>query len=163
MKYLPASPATVKGHMVRVRQGLKSTKSNRQDILDARNDVDDMAPPEHCCTAIENDMYCFVITRGEDNNTIYSNLTGQFTVESFSGMNYILVVYVYKLNASLMVPIKSRKDEDMVADFTLIYQELQTYGHKPALQILDNEYSRAVKIYIRSNHTEIQLVEPHNH
>ena len=33
MKYLPASPATAKGHMVRVRKGLKSTKSNRQDIL----------------------------------------------------------------------------------------------------------------------------------
>ena len=32
--------------MVRVRQGLNSTKSNKQELIDARNDVDDMAPPE---------------------------------------------------------------------------------------------------------------------
>ena len=78
-------------------------------------------------------------------------------------MNYILVVYVYKLNAPLMVAIKSRKDEKMVAAFTSVYQELNTYGHKPALHVLDNECSRAVQSYIRSNKTEIQLVEPHNH
>ena len=78
-------------------------------------------------------------------------------------MNYILVVYVYKLNAPLMVAIKSRKDEDMVAAFTSMYQELKLHGHKPALHVLDNECSRAVKTYIQSNHTEIQLVEPHNH
>ena len=162
MKKLPASPATAKGHMVRVRQGLQSTKSNRQDILDARDDVHDMAPPEHCCTAIENEMFGFVVTRDDDNNTIYSDLCGRFPVESYTGMNYILVVYVYKLNAPLMVPIKSRKDEDMVAAFTSVYQELELYGHKPALHVLDNECSRAVKTFIRSNRTDIQLVEPHN-
>ena len=149
-KYLPASRATAKGHMVRVRQGLQSTKSNRQDILDARADVDDMAPPEHCCAAIENEMFCFVITRDEHNNTIYSNLTGRFPIESYTGMNYILVVYVYKLNAPLMVAIKSRKDEDMVAAFTSVYQELKTYGHKPALHVLNNECSKAVKQYVTS-------------
>ena len=51
----------------------------------------------------------------------------------------------------------------MVAAFTSVYQELKTYGHKPALHVLDNECSRAVQSYIRSNKTEIQLVEPHNH
>ena len=80
--------------MVRVRQGLQSTKSNCQDILDARDDVDDMAPPEHCCTAIENEMFCYVITRNKDGNTICSDLTGRFAVDSYTGMNYILVVYV---------------------------------------------------------------------
>ena len=61
--------------MVRVRQGLQSTKNNRQDILDARADVNDMAPPEHCCMAIENKMFCFIITRDEHGNIIYSDLT----------------------------------------------------------------------------------------
>ena len=62
-----------------------------------------------------------------------------------------------------MRAIKSRKDEDMVAAFKSIYEELKTYGHKPSLLILDNECSRAVTTYIQSNQTEIQLVEPHNH
>ena len=62
-------------------------------------------------------MFCFVITRDDGRNTISSNLTGQFPVESYTGMNYILVVYVYKLNAPLMVAIKSRRDANMVAAF----------------------------------------------
>ena len=61
-KYLPASAATAKGRMVRVSKGLDSTKRDRQDILDARAEVDDMAPPEHCCAAYENEMFCYVIT-----------------------------------------------------------------------------------------------------
>ena len=93
MKYLPASTATDEGHMVRVRHGLQSTRSNRQDVLDARDDVDDMVPPEHCCAAIENEMFCFVIARDEHDNTIYSDLTGRFPVEPYTGMNYTLVVY----------------------------------------------------------------------
>ena len=98
--------------MVRVRKGLNSTKSDRQDVLDARAEVDDMAPPEHCCAAYENEMFCYVITRDEGGNTIYSDLTGRFPVESYTGMNYILVVYVYKLNAPLMRAIKSLQDAD---------------------------------------------------
>ena len=62
-----------------------------------------------------------------------------------------------------MRAIKSRKDEDMVEAFKSVYDELKTYRHKPALHILDNECSRAVKSYIQSTKTEIQLVEPHNH
>ena len=80
-KYLPPSRATAKGHMVRVRKGVQSTKSNRQEVLDARADVDDMVPPEHVCTAIENEMFCYVVTRDEHGNTIYSDLTGRFPVE----------------------------------------------------------------------------------
>ena len=40
-KHLPPSSATDKGHMVRTRQGARSTRSNQKDILDARQSVDD--------------------------------------------------------------------------------------------------------------------------
>ena len=101
--------------------------------------------------------------RARTGSTIYSNLMGRFPVESYTGMNYILVVYVYKLNAPLMRAIKSRQDADIVAAFQSVCEELIAYGHKPALHVLDNKCSRAVKTYIRSNKTDIQLVEPHNH
>ena len=84
-------------------------------------------------------------------------------MESYSGMNYLLVVYVYHLNAPMIRAIKSRKDEDMVSAFRSIYHELKTLGHKPSLHVLDNECSRAVKSFIADNKTGIQLVEPHNH
>lgn len=162
-RHLPPSKATAKGHRVRVRKGLNSTKSNRQDVINARAEVDDMVPQEQACTVFDNKMFCFVVTRDDDNKTIYSDLTGRFPVESYTGMNYLLVVYVYHLNAPMIRIIKSRKDDDMVEAFRLIYNELKSLGHKPPLHVLDNECSRVVKSFIVSNKTGIQLVEPHNH
>ena len=133
MKHLPPSKATAKGHMVRVRKGLNSTRSNKKNIQDARDEVDDMDPQEQEYSAFDNEMFCFVVTRNEQNKTIYSDLTGRFPVESYSGMNYLLVVYVYHLNAPMIRAIKSRKDEDMVNAFRSIYQELKTLGHRPSL------------------------------
>ena len=43
-KHLPQATATYKGHMVRKRINQNSTRSDRQAILDARLQVDDMSP-----------------------------------------------------------------------------------------------------------------------
>ena len=42
-KHLQPSTATAKGHMVRVRKNIRSTHSNRPEIPEARQDVDNMA------------------------------------------------------------------------------------------------------------------------
>ena len=45
-KHLPEScPATEKGHMVQRRAGAQSPRNNRQEIIDACKEVDDMNPP----------------------------------------------------------------------------------------------------------------------
>ena len=62
-----------------------------------------------------------------------------------------------------MVAITSRKDEDMIAAFQSIYKELKMYDYKPALQVLDNKCSHAIKAYIQSNNTVARLVQLHNH
>ena len=149
--------------MVRVKKWINSTKINKQDVIDARTEVDDMDPQDEACSVFDNETFCFVVTRDEENKTIYSDLTVRFPVESYTRMNYILVVHIYHLNAPMMRAIKSRKDEDMVEAFQSIYRELKTLGHKPALHVLDNECSRAVKTFITDSGTGIQLVEPHNH
>ena len=59
-------------------------------------------------------------------------------------MNYFSVAYVYKCKYIIIRAMKSRKDEDMVATFNIIYDELKARGHKPALHVLDNECSKAV-------------------
>ena len=59
--------------------------------------------------------------------------------------------------------MKSRKDEDMIASFQGVYDDIEARGHKPALHVLDNECSKAVQNYIISEDTGIQLVETHNH
>ena len=44
-----------------------------------------------------------------------------------------------------------------------IYHYLKTRNLKPKQHILDNEYSKAVRTFIRGSDTNIQLVELHNH
>jgi hypothetical protein len=81
-KHLPPSSATDKGHMVRTRQGARSTRSNQKEILDARKSVDDMHPKEQICNcnASEDEMFCFAILADNNDATIYSDLAGRFPV-----------------------------------------------------------------------------------
>ena len=53
-----------------------------------------MRPPEQLCTAIDDDMFCFAIMADQNEDTIYSDLSGRFPVCSYSSMNYIFVAYV---------------------------------------------------------------------
>ena len=162
-QHLEPSTATQKGHMVRTRQGLRSTKGNRQQVLDAREEVNDMAPQQQICSAIDDEMFCYSILRSTDGNTIYSDLTERFPIESYTGMNYIFVCYIYKLNAILLRPMKSRKEAEMIKAFESCYDELNAKGHHPTLHVLDNECSLAVKQYLQRQRTDIQFVEAHNH
>ena len=61
-RHLPKScPATEKGHMIRKRAGTQSTRNNRQEIIDARKEVDNMNPPQEACMGIDDKMFCFAI------------------------------------------------------------------------------------------------------
>ena len=59
--------------------------------------------------------------------------------------------------------MKSRKYADMISTFKEVYEELKTKGHQPKFHVLDNKCSKAVKNYVISEQTNIQLVELHNH
>ena len=122
-----------------------------------------MAPDKPACTSEDNEIFYYSISTDNDGNVIYSNLAGRFPIESHTGMNYYFVCYVYKCNYIMVQTVKSRKDAGMVSAFKEVYKELKTKGHQPKLHVLDNECSKAVKHYIISEQTNIQLVEPHNH
>ena len=73
--YLPSSTATEKGHMVRTRQGVRSTRNNREAILDARARVNDMNPPQEACNMQDDEMFCFIVLADQNEGTIYGDLT----------------------------------------------------------------------------------------
>ena len=54
-----------------------------QDILDARQAVDDLNPPQQLCTALEDCMYCFAVLGDMTSGTIYTDLCGQFPSHHF--------------------------------------------------------------------------------
>ena len=112
---------------------------------------------------MEDEICCCAVIGDTHKDTIYSDLTGRFPIQSYEGMNYIFVAYVYKLNTISLRSMKSREDASMVEAFTSVYTELETAGHKPKLHILDNECSRAVQKFLIKKGTARQNVEAHNH
>ena len=122
-----------------------------------------MFPTEHVCSDIEDEIFCCAVIGDAHKNTTYSDLTGRFPINSYEGMDYIFVVYVYKLNAILLRSMKSMEDASMVEECTNIYTELETARHKPKLHVLDNECSHAIQKFLIKKDTARQNVEAHNH
>ena len=54
-------------------------------------------------------------------NTIYSNSTRRFPVESYCGKNYIFIAYTYKPKSIFMIPKKSRDNGSMIDAYTQVY------------------------------------------
>ncbi|KAL7527446.1 hypothetical protein ACHAXR_001968, partial [Thalassiosira sp. AJA248-18] len=160
-KHLPPSTATDKGHLHRIRQGIRSTRSNKQDIIDARAEVDAMAPTEEMCQT--HDIFCFAALADMNDGTMYTDLTGQFPVRSYKNMVYIFIAYVYDANAILARAMPSRDDTAMIDAFNDIINHLDDQGYKPNLNVMDNECSKAVEKFIKKQNITIQLVAPHNH
>ena len=55
-----------------------------------------MTPYEQACTVEYDEMFYCSITTDNNGNVIYSDLAGQFPIESYTGMNYYFVCHVYK-------------------------------------------------------------------
>ena len=149
--------------MVHPRQGINSTRKDRQATIDTRLQVDNMNPAEEICTAINNKVFCFAALADTTKGTIYSDLTGRFPLQSYAGMQYIFIAYIYDENYIIIRPMKNRSDASMIDVFKDVYELLQRKGKNPNLHVLDNECSKAIKTYVAEQNTTIQLVEPHNH
>ena len=59
-----------------------------------------------------------------DTGKVYTYLTGRFPVTSDRGIQYILVLYAYDTNETLVEPIKTRRDADMLREYYVLYDTL---------------------------------------
>ena len=89
--HLPPSEATEKGHMIMTRKGLRSTNKLIKKMAEARRDIGNFLPAEEMCLAEEDEIYCYAVLGDNNENTIYSDQTGRFPVESYDGKNYIFI------------------------------------------------------------------------
>jgi hypothetical protein len=107
-------------------------------------------------------MFCFAALVDATSGTMYTDLTGAFPVRSFKNMQYIFVAYIYNLNAIIICPMASHTDASFIAAFTKVFAILRVWDYQPALNVMDNECSKAVEKHIRANKMTIQLFPPHN-
>ena len=70
-------------------------------------------------------MFVYAALAENTDGMIYSDLTGRLPVESYWGMQYIFIAYIYDENVILMRPMKNRTDACMVAVFKEIYEHLK--------------------------------------
>jgi len=108
-------------------------------------------------------MFCFAALADMHIRTMYTNGTGAFPIRLFRNMQYTVVAYIYDLNAILVRAMPSKNDGAMIAAFTDILATLNACGYAPALNVMDNECSKAVEAHIRSNKMDTHLVPPLNH
>ena len=155
-KYLEDSPATAKGHMKRVRQGLRSTKPNIRPPP-----IEDINPPQ--VIDRNNQIFCYTGTLNPKEGTIYVDLTGNFPIRSMEGHISMFILYDYTTNAILVEPIKDTTEKTMIDTFTTMIEKLTKKGFKPVLNIIDNVATKAIKNFLEANKIDMQLVEPHNH
>ena len=108
-------------------------------------------------------MKCFVfLFEGTYTEIQYSNLTGQFSIYSYTGMNYILYAMFTHLILFCSKLCKVEKPKicfKHLRDFTRNWRKK---SHTPTLYFLDNECSRAVKNFLQKKDTTVQMVDAHN-
>ncbi len=159
--HLPCSTTTDKGHMRQHRSNTASTQNMQDNINTVQAEVDCMFPQHELCAM--QDVFCCAALANAITGTMYTYITGAFPVWSFKSMQYIFVAYVYDLNAIIVCAMPSCTDASMVTAFTKVITILKAGGYQPALNVMNNECSAAVKKYIRSENINIQLVPLHNH
>jgi hypothetical protein len=111
------------------------------------------------------DMFCFTALANTITNTMYTDLSvsGAISVRSFKKLQYIFVAYIYVLNAIIVRPMQSRTDASMIVIFTEVFAILHSCDYQPALNIIDNECSKAGETCISTKKMTIQLVPPQDH
>ncbi len=191
MQYLNPSPATAKGHMKRPHQGIQSTTQRQPQAppsipqlpnvqaapIDNKSKVDDVSEPlinagpiKHGPNVIIEDnessignIFCFGAFADKQTGILYNDLTRLFPYMSLKGNICFLIVYHYKSNAILALPISGFDDNTIFAKNKTQFEFLERKGHKIRLNVMDNQCTKQIKKILTANNCNLLLVEPHNH
>jgi hypothetical protein len=82
---------------------------------------------------------------------------------SLQGNVCFLIVYHYKTNAILALPISGLDDNTIFAAYKTQFEFLENKGHKIKLNVMDNQCTKQIKKNLTANDCNLMLVEPHNH
>ncbi len=93
----------------------------------------------------DKNVFVFAAFADKQNGTLYSNLTSAFPFMSLEGNVCFLVVYHYKTNAIMAVPIANFTNDAILKAFHQQFELLESKGHKIQLNVMDNQACTVVK------------------
>jgi hypothetical protein len=108
-------------------------------------------------------LFCFAAFADKRTGTIYNDLTGLFPNMSLEGNVCFLVVYYYKTNAILPLPISGFSNKRIFAAYKQQYDLLESKGFRIRLNVMDNKARQIIKKNLTPRQCKQMLVEPHNH
>jgi hypothetical protein len=149
-KYYPETTKTAKGHLNQTRKNVWSTKVKT-------------TPLETCDTShLHGKKVCNVYTQTYMvRETMLSDRTGQFPIQSLRGNKYIMVMVEIDSNAILVELMKNPKDAEMIWAYNTLLLQLKQAGITPKKHVLDNEVSDNMKNHIRDTcKLDMELVPP---
>jgi hypothetical protein len=132
---------------------------------------DDFVPPavpgpnmigDDCNESLAN-VFCFGAFADRHSGVVYTDLTGNFPFVLFDGSVCFLVMYHYKANAILAMPITGLDDRSIFNACKTNFNKLAQKGFKPKLNVMDNQVTKHIKIFLLKEECKLQLVELHNH
>jgi hypothetical protein len=108
-------------------------------------------------------IFCFAAFADKRTGILYNDLTGTFPFMSLEGNECFFVVYHYKTNAILALPIKGFSNDIIFAAYQQQYNMLKAKGNKIKLNMMDNQATKVTKKFLDIKQCNLLLVESHNH
>ncbi len=136
-KYYPETIKTAKGHLNQTRKNIRTTKVKATPL--------ETCNISHLHGKKVRDVYTQTYMVRE---TMFSNQTGQFPIQSLRGNKYIMVMVQINSNTILVEPMKNCKDDKMIQAYNALLLQLKRAGIVPKKHVLDNEVSENMKNYI---------------
>jgi hypothetical protein len=152
-RHYPDSVETLKGHLKKQRQNVRSTKKKiSDDVL--------FEDCELTRTITKHDILVKVINASE---TVYTDQTGRLPIQSNRGNTSLMIYYDVDANYIDAEPLRNHADSQMISAYRNLWERTNRGREtKPKLHILDNEASEAFKSAIKEN-CDLQLVPPDTH
>jgi hypothetical protein len=108
-------------------------------------------------------LFCFATFSDKHTGTLYNNLTGLLPFQSLEGNVCFLVVYHYKTNVILALPISNFSDKIIFAAYKQQYEMLESKGRIIRLNVMGNQAGQTINKFLTKKQCKLMWVEPRNH
>ena len=90
-------------------------------------------------------IFAFGTFADKSNGIVYHDLTGLFPLMSLDGSVCFFVLYHYKSNCILPVPIAGLDNISIFNAYKTQFEELAAKGFKPKLNVMDNQVTKHIR------------------
>ena len=108
-------------------------------------------------------VFCYAALADKVAGALYTDVTGALAVRSINRYQYYFVAYDYDTNFIFPIPIKDVTDASMIDAFQKMFNKLKDPGYKPTFNITNNQATKPITKFLKTEECRCQFVELHNH